>query len=95
MGDDERKPLIKRPSYWVLSGIGHVIDDVVGVEGKGDVSHQSETAAISLQKSPTRGDLCERRGQELLKYGTIVAVDHLDRRDDIVADEQGESHGGG
>ena len=39
-----------------VGGICHVVDDVVGVEGKSDVCHQSETAAILLQKSPTRGD---------------------------------------
>ena len=33
--------------------------------------------------------------QELLKYGTIVAMDHLGGWDDIVTDGQGVSHGGG
>jgi hypothetical protein len=65
----------------VLGAVGGVdfVDDVVAVEGEGDVL----------------SDPCERRGQELLEYAGVVAVDGLDGGDDVVADEEGESHGGG
>jgi hypothetical protein len=48
-----------------------------------------------VAQAPTLSDPCERRGQELLEYAGVVAVDGLDGGDDVVADEEGESHGGG
>lgn len=51
----------------------------------------SEIAGISLRNGPTRVDPCERRGQELAEHQIVVAVDGLDVRHGLVADQQGES----
>lgn len=39
----------------------------------------------------TRCDPCERERQETSEYLAVVAVDGLDGRNDLVADQQGES----
>ena len=79
----------------VVGRVLHAFDDVVAIEGKGDLCAGSAETAGRRCRRRTRGDPCERRGQEVPEYPMVVAMDGLDGWNCIVADEQGECSGHG